>query len=49
MKMKKNEYLAPEMEIVELEVTNHLLAISDGNVDQNDKDDVIPGFGGVGD
>ena len=44
--MKKNEYVAPAMEVVELEVTNHLLAFSndgpswggDGNPDESDPD-----------
>lgn len=37
--MKKNAYLAPEMELIELEVNNSLLATSDGTE---------PGFGGDG-
>ena len=37
--MKKIEYLAPEMEIIEMAVEGHLLAVSDGST---------PQFGGDG-
>ena len=41
--MKKNEYVAPAMEVVELEVTNQLLAFSNdgpswGDGDSNEHD-----------
>ena len=41
--MKKNAYLAPEMELIELEVNNSLLAGSDATSDSTE-----PGFGGDG-
>lgn len=43
--MEKKEYLTPEMEVVEFEVTNHILAISNDDPkwggedpDENDPD-----------